>query len=321
MLGRRAGEWRIRLWADGSLPARSFWRRPTPGGHDVTADLYADRDSFVGLKRAQQIRRFEVEGYAILPAALDAEAIAAIKKELTHVPMRPSFFTDKPAFSEVAPHTLSARCAALIGHAPTLAFLTDLLGRELVFMHCFYILSHPGAPALDLHTDYQPYGSTYSGWLESCPTRARVLYYLDDTSNDRSCLRIIPRSHICVHADAQPYRRYKAHADEVLVPLRAGDALIFATKMFHGSGPNLTEQTRGMLEYDYRPIWSRPYQPISDWTPEEMALVPPSARHLTRSRNFVDFAWEFDTVRAAVDQPAPGLSPLRWDRPNDGGDR
>jgi ectoine hydroxylase-related dioxygenase (phytanoyl-CoA dioxygenase family) len=280
----------------------------------IDAEVYAIRDSFMGMERAAQIRSFETEGYVVLPNALDPDLIVQIKSELASLPMRSSFFTDAPAFSEVPPHTRSPACAALIAHPPALAFLQALMGEELVFMHSFYILSHPGAPALDIHTDYQPYGSTYSGWLESCPIRVRVLYYLDDTGLDRSALRTVPRSHICFHADAQPYRRYKRHPDELLVPMRAGDAFVFATRMFHGAGANTTQETRGMMEFDYRPTWSRPYQPLPEWSAEEMVLVPEPARALTRGRNFVDFAWEFDVKRQSVDLPAPGMSPGRWDK-------
>jgi len=277
-------------------------------------NLYANRDRFFGMTRPEQIRQFETEGYVILPDVLDAELIKAFKAELSTLPMRPSFFTDAPAFSKVPPHTHGPIAATLIAHPPTLDFINALLGEDLVFMHCFYILSHPGAPALELHTDFQPFGSTYSGWLESCPVRVRVLYYLDDTRDDRSALRIIPRSHICFHADAQPYRRMKEHPDEITMPIKAGDAFVFAVRLFHGTGPNTTCETRGMLEYDYRPVWARPYGPVPDWTEEELKFVPAHARRLVRSRNTVDFAWEFDVKRQATDHPAPRMTPSRWDK-------
>ena len=277
--------------------------------------MYALRNRFVGLARPEQIHHFETEGYVILPGALDAAHIGRVKAELSSLPMRPSFFTDAPAFSKIPPHTHGPEAAALIAHKPTLDFVENLLGDDLVFMHSFYILSHPGAPTLELHTDFQPFGSTYSGWLESCPLRVRVLYYLDDTRDDRSPLRIVPRSHICFHADAQPYRRYPNHPDEITVPVKAGDAFVFAVRLFHGTGPNTTNETRGMMEYDYRPVWARPYGPVPDWSAEQMAFVPAHAKSLTRSRNTVDFAWEFDIKRGATDQPAPGMSPHRWKKP------
>ncbi|WP_439532758.1 phytanoyl-CoA dioxygenase family protein [Polymorphobacter sp.] len=270
------------------------------------------RDRCIGMTTPEAIRQFETEGYFIIPDALSTAGIAALKAEFDSLPMRPSFYTDAPSFSVTPPHVHGPEGASLIGNPPVLDFVRALVGDELVFMHSFYILSHPGSPPLEMHTDYQPYGSTYSQWLESCPLRVRVLYYLDDTRDDRAALRIVPRSHICWHADAQPYRRYKAHPEEVMLPLKAGDAFVFATRLFHGVGPNTTDETRGMVEIDYRPLWARPYGPVPDWSPEELRHVPPALLPMVERRNRTDFAWEFDTKRLAVDTPAPGMAPSRW---------
>lgn len=271
------------------------------------------RPAFEDMSDAQLIRHFEVEGFVVLSDVLSSEDITQIKNELDDLPMRPSFYSDEPSFASKPPHTHSEACAGLIAADRTLDFVQKLMGPDLVFMHSHYILSHPGQPPLEMHTDYQPYGSTYSGWLESCPVRVRVLYYLDDTGTDRAPLRIIPRSHICFHADAHPYKRYRTHEDEVLFPMKAGEAFVFAVKMFHGVGPNTTEQTRGMLEYDYRPAWSRPYNPVEEWSVPPAGKSLDKAALLLRSRNTLDFRWEFDAKRETRDEKAPGMSPNRWD--------
>jgi hypothetical protein len=276
---------------------------------DVASPL---RDQCLAMGRGARIRQLESEGFVVIADAISAQQIAALKAEFGSLPMRSSFYTDAPAFSARPPHVHGPEGAALIGNPQVLNFVRGLLGDELVFMHSFYILSHPGSPALELHSDYQPYGSTYSQWLESCPVRIRVLYYLDDTGDDRAALRIVPRSHISLHSDAQPYRRYRAHPHEVMIPLKAGDAFVFSTKLFHGVGPNATQQTRGMIEVDYRPLWSRPYGPVPDWTAEELRHVPRELLPMVSQRNRTDFAWEFDMKRQAVDCDAPGLSPHRW---------
>ncbi|WP_230293614.1 phytanoyl-CoA dioxygenase family protein [Croceicoccus sp. Ery5] len=277
--------------------------------HEAPSPL---RDRCIGMTRPEQIRQLETEGFLVMENAISASDIAALKAEFETLPMRPSFFTDKPAFAKVPPHTHGPEAARLIGNEKVLSFARDLMGPELVFMHSFYILSHPGAPELDYHTDFQPFGSTYSQWLESCPLRLRVLYYLDDTGEDRSALKIVPRSHICWHSDAQPYRRYNRMPHAVTLPLKAGDAFIFATRLFHGVGPNTTEQTRGMIEIDYRPLWARPYGPVPNWSSEQLQHVPSELLPMVADRNRFDFHWEFDTERKGVDDDAPGLSPERW---------
>ncbi len=270
------------------------------------------RDHCLTLDRAGLVRHLETEGFIILQNAISSEKIAALKAEFQTLPMRSSFFTDAPAFTKIPPHTHGPECASLIGNPPALDFAKALMGEDLVMMHSFYILSHPGSPSLELHTDVQPFGSTYSQWMESCPLRLRVLYYLDDTRDDRAALRIVPRSHICWHADAQPYARIKDHVDEVMVPLKAGDAFIFATRLFHGVGPNTTQETRGMIEIDYRPLWARPYGPVPNWTAEQLQHVPEDLMPMVVDRNRFDKSWEFDKERGPVDRPAPGMSPRRW---------
>ena len=273
---------------------------------------HATTRSFAAMDDAARVRHFETEGFVVIPNALDAREIERIKGELADLPMRPSFYSEKPTFASKPPHLHSPACTDLIANPATLSFLKALIGDDLIFMHSHYILSNPEQPPLEVHSDYQPYGSTYSGWLESCPVRVRVLHYLDDTGTDRAPLRIVPRSHICFHADANPYKRYRNHPDEVLFPMRAGDTFVFAVRMFHGVGPNTTEQTRGMLEYDYRPLWSRPYQPLDDFPPPPFP-IPEAVRPLLQSRNAFDFRWEFDFKRTTIDADALGMSPHRWE--------
>ena len=52
-------------------------------------------------------------------------------------------------------------------------------------------------------------GSTiFGGTIFSSPAMVRVLYYLDDITMDVSPFRCIPRSHLSLHAEANPHTRY-----------------------------------------------------------------------------------------------------------------
>jgi len=261
---------------------------------------------------AEQVRHFEVEGYLVLPGVLDAGMVETLKAELESLPMRPSFYSDDPMFADEFPHWHGPALQGLIAHEPTVRFVEALMGPDLVFMHSHFIQSWPGTPSLELHSDYNPYGSVYSKWKETCPVRVRVLYYLDDTRTDRSALRIVPRSHISFHADANPYRRYRSHAEEIVVPLRAGDAFVFAPRLFHGTTANTTDERRGMLEYDYRPLWSRPVQPVADWPTERVAAAAPEVQRFLGPVNSFDEPWEFTPKIPTVEASAPGLAPSRW---------
>jgi hypothetical protein len=79
-------------------------------------------------------------------------------------------------------------------------FLRALFGDEIVFMTYGYARSEPGHPGISLHTDGQPYGSRIFGYEGSCPCHVRVLYYLDDLTTEVSPFRVVPRSHLSMHA-------------------------------------------------------------------------------------------------------------------------
>jgi hypothetical protein len=38
--------------------------------------------------------------------------------------------------------------------------------------------------------------------------------------------RVVPHSHLSMHADANPYKRYESHPEEVMVPVAAGSAVL-----------------------------------------------------------------------------------------------
>jgi hypothetical protein len=66
-----------------------------------------------------------------------------------------------------------------------------------------------------------------------------------------------------------------------------------------------------MLEYDYRPVWARPIQPVEEWTPQQVLSLPAEAQRLVRGRNALDGRPEFSQFQT-IDRPAPGISPSRW---------
>ena len=121
-----------------------------------------------------------------------------------------------------------------------------------------YARSEPGHPGISLHTDGQPYGSAIFGYEGSVPAMVRVLYYLDDLTTEVSPFRVVPRSHLSLHADGNPYKRYESHPEEVMVPAKAGSAVLINHKVFHGNFPNIGDRARRMLAIAYRPAWAGP---------------------------------------------------------------
>jgi ectoine hydroxylase-related dioxygenase (phytanoyl-CoA dioxygenase family) len=270
-----------------------------------------DRD-WSKLSLGEQIRNLELEGYLVLPDVLSADHLAALQRETADLPTTPvSYSVHQRVRGNMQWH--GGIITQLIDHAPVIDFLKTLLNEDIVFMTYAYAISEPGHPGISLHTDGQPYGSKIFGYEGSCPIIIRVLYYLDDLTPEVSPFRVVPRSHLSLHTDANPYKRYAAHPEEVMVTAKAGSALLLNHRVFHGNFPNVGSYARRMLAIAYRPAWAGPtVAQVAAWNEADLTQLPNNIRPYFLDRNLR--GWDFD----AVDKPAnmaseaPGISPSRW---------
>ena len=175
-----------------------------------------------------------------------------------------------------------------------------------------YARSEPGHPGISLHTDGQPYGSEIFGYAGSCPVLVRVLYYLDDLTPDVSPFRVVPRSHLSLHAEANPYMRYEAHPEEVMVTAKAGSAVLIHPQVFHGNFPNHGDRSRELLAIAYRPAWAGPIAEIPEWDAEQLKTVDSQVRPYLGSRNQRRGDFYGGNKPANMSSQAPGINPSRW---------
>jgi hypothetical protein len=258
----------------------------------------------------QQDARLAVEGYVVVPGVIDAQTIARIRAELADLPMNVAPYSPEQKFAKTPPQWHSPSFCALIGAPRLTALLHQALGEDIVFMLGHYITSGPGVPGLALHSDYQPYGSGPKGWEESSPATIRVLVYLDDLTLDRAPFTVLPRSHLSVHSAANPYLRYDRHPDMRTITLKAGDAIFFNVKAFHGTHPHLGNAGRGMLEFAYRPAWARCAGPVKEWDAQDLARAATAAIPYLKPRNSGDAEQALGTVIDAQGGDYSGLVPI-----------
>lgn len=234
---------------------------------------------------AERVRRFDVDGFVVLPGLLDAQTIAKLKAELADLPMGKAPYSDQQQFALSPPQWHSRTFCELIAHPPMVNFVKRVMGDDIVFMLGHFVKSGPGVPGLHLHSDYQPYGSKAKGWNESSPATLRVLIYLDDLTPDRAPFTIVPGSHISVHGVSNPYTRFDNHPDMVTVCLKAGDGIAFNVRAFHGTHPHTGAVGRSMLEYAYRPAWAKCTGPVEEWDATALAAAPAVAKPYLKPRN------------------------------------
>ena len=270
-----------------------------------------DRD-WSALSTGARIRQLEVEGYLLLPDLLDPDHVARLKA------ITATFDTKAVDYSKnqrgrPGIQFDGGEITALIGHPPTLAFLRELFGDEVIFMHYGYARSEPGHPGISLHADGQPYGSQIFGFEGSCPVLVRVLYYLDDLIPKVSPFRVVPRSHLSLHAEGNPYKRYTDHPEEVMVPAQAGSAVLIHHRVFHGNFPNVGDYAREMLAIAYRPAWAGPIDEVPAWDDQDLETLPGNIRPLFADRNTRHWDYAGGNKPPNMAAEAPGINPSRWE--------
>jgi len=275
--------------------------------------MNVDDTDFSSLTPPQRIRHLEVEGYVVLPDMLDAEHIARLKSELAEIPMSHKPYSEYQKVGTSQPQWNSNEVAKLIGHQPMVEFLTEVMGPDIVFTRGFYQRTTPGSPGISMHTDGQPFGSSIFDYEGSSPKLLRVLYYLDDLEPERAPFRVIPRTHISFHAQANPYVRYKSHPEELTLCVRAGSAVIIPINLFHGTHPNTDTHDRELIQFGYRPAWAGPIQPMEEWDPDLVAAAPAQAKPLLQSVNTSGKEWQQAHKPQGMTNEAPGINPDRWE--------
>jgi hypothetical protein len=270
-----------------------------------------DERDWSALTLGERIRQIEVEGYLLLPDLLNADHLARLKAETDELETTPvDYSVHQRGRSNL--QFVGGVLTDLVAHPPTIAFLRELLGEEIILSHYGYARSEPGHPGISLHTDGQPFGSQIFGYEGSVPVMVRVLYYLDDLTPDISPFRVVPHSHLAMHADGNPYQRFESHPEEVMVTARAGAAILINHRVFHGNYPNTGDRPRGMLAIAYRPAWAGPVDRVDDWDPGEVAKLPDAVRPFFGGRN--TRLWDFGggNKPANMATEAPGMNPSRW---------
>ena len=270
-----------------------------------------DERDWSKLTLGEQIRQIEVEGYLVLPGLLAPGHVAQLKSETRKLETKP---VDYSVHQQVRPGVefTGGAITELAAHPPTLAFLRKLFGDEIILMTYNYSRSEPGHPGISLHADGQPYGSQIFGYEGSCPWIVRVLYYLDDLTREVSPFRVVPHSHLSMHSDANPYKRYEAHPEEVMVPVKAGSAVLINHRVFHGNYPNTGDRARELLAIAYRPGWAGPVAEVPLWDSEQLAKLPPAVRAVFGDRNKRDWNFAGGNKPANMASEAPGMDPGRW---------
>jgi hypothetical protein len=282
-----------------------------PDTNTQNVDTIIDTD-WRAMTLGERIRHLEVEGYVVLPELLSPDQVRSLHDQLESIETIGTDYTDKKQVHDDIQWAGGA-ITELIAHFPTIAFLKTLFGCDPIMMTYDYSRSEPGCPPIMLHADGQPWGTKIFGPEQSCPKLIRVLYYMQDLTPQRAPFRVVPRSHLSFHNDANPYLRYRKHPEQVMVTCSAGDACLINQNVFHGNYANTTDTAREMLGIAYRPSWAGPCGQVDAWPAEQIDRLPGHVRAVLSDRN--TRIWNYDGANVPTDlkDEAQGINPSRWE--------
>jgi Phytanoyl-CoA dioxygenase (PhyH) len=281
--------------------------------HAAIRSLLDDGEpGWAAMSARERVMCLELLGYTVLPAAAETAELERCGAELARLPLDTASYSPHQRYAHNVQWRVSANVQRLIALPAVLDFLSALFGDELVCTGCTYAITEPGYPGMAVHTDSQPYGSKIFGMQASAPRLVRVLLYLDQTTNERAPLMVVPCSHVSMHVHAQPYRRYRRHPDLRPVVCPAGSAVVIDQRVFHCVGPNVSDRARRVFAVGYRPAWAGPIAEVPELDPGDLERLAPEVRALFRSPNFRSI--DFDAPNRPSDMPddAFGLGLERW---------
>ncbi len=234
---------------------------------------------------ADQIRRFEEDGYLILEDQLDPDLVARV---LRIARRDPKLSADAKGNQNYEDEGLDTRLAyrpalgddaysALAQSRRIIGPLEQLWGDRVRYYYQLQMLKDPRTGGWQYHQDY---GYHYQQFL--FPAFASVMVALDPATRANGCLKVVRGSNRLGRLEHQssgsqlitdPGRLELAlrELEEVHCELQPGAVLYFHGNTLHASDPNLSEQPRWSLIYAYVAA-SNPYV-LPDWPEDQCPLV------------------------------------------------
>ena len=225
---------------------------------------------------ADEVARFQSDGYLLMPALFDAEEVALMRQALASdegigdrrntMAMRDAdgSFTTTVLWTDPGDDLFGAiaRCERVVGGAER------LLGGEVYHYHSKLTLKAPETGGTwNWHQDYGYW--YFNGNL--FPDMLSVFIAIDPATEENGCLQVIRGSSRMGRLDhelvggqltAEPER--VAHALErlevVSCEMAAGDALFLHCNTLHGSSKNISKQSRNVLLCCYNAARNDPYK-------------------------------------------------------------
>jgi phytanoyl-CoA hydroxylase len=153
------------------------------------------------------------------------------------------------------PHESGREWAAVAGHAGIVDVIADLLGPNIQLYYSMLMMKPP------LEGQAAPWHQDFAFFPHDSADLIACQIYLDDSTVDNGCVRVVPASHTAGLLNHYRDGRFTgklegAHASldaqAVALPMAAGGMNLWHPMLVHGSHPNRTQHARRALTLEYK---------------------------------------------------------------------
>ena len=198
-----------------------------------------------------QLKQIREVGYCIIPAALDADALTAVKQALSpwfgRQKMGRNNFEGSETERVYALLDKDPVFASIVEHKSVLAIVDKLLEPTYLLSANLAMNIHPGETPQPFHADHAS--------VPNCPRNATngvsTIWAMDDFSETNGATQVVPGSHL--------WDSERPIKDEMLEPVivTAGSVLVFHGSLIHRGGANNSNSTRLAITPQYCQPWLR----------------------------------------------------------------
>lgn len=223
------------------------------------------------INAAQRRKQLLSSGYCVVPDVLDQKSLGALRQRFSDAALSKAAktnFGEAGAFI-VADYT-DPVLVDLLTWPKTLDILAGL-GYPHPKLHNYYVSTKPpGAQALPWHSDL------FYTYEKAEPAELFLIYYLQDTTRENGCLRVVPGSHLWRHDDHNHSHVHdtKARPGEVDVSIHAGELFIGDRRLLHATHANTSKAWRTCLTIAYAPDFNALLEPIRALIVQNQCLPP-----------------------------------------------
>lgn len=211
------------------------------------------------------------DGFCVLPQVVDAPLLAELKEATSDLLERDkvsrAYF---PRHGSMVPVPYANTALAKLIACPGILSVLEEMGYETKWMSGYIISKPPQSPSLWWHQDWWAWDDPASG-VEDAP-QLFAMCYLQDTTIENGCLRVIPGSHrerMDIHDHLPEAHSHEAneadddspahrpHPLEQNIEVQAGDVVLGDVRLLHGTYANTTDTERTCITLWYLPTFSR----------------------------------------------------------------